>query len=154
VGGCPGRISPAASQTLREDPFLITNTISKTKSKKAKGPSKVKVSEANIQNLTQVFKILADNSRMKILMALAQEGEMHVTALCDLLKQSQPAVSHHLTLMRMTGLVGYRRDGKHNYYYLESHQLRDLLDQVFADYGNSNRQIQFQDFALTYKRHK
>jgi hypothetical protein len=54
----------------------------------------------------------------------------------------------------MTGLVGYRRDGKHNYYYLESNQLRDLLDQVFADYGNSNRQIQFEDFALTYKRHK
>jgi ArsR family transcriptional regulator len=43
---------------------------------------------------------------------------MHVSALCRLLDQSQRAVSHHLTLMCMSGLVGYRRDGKHNYYHV------------------------------------
>ncbi len=113
--------------------------------------SAVKVSDATISRLSEVFKILADKSRLKILLALAQDGEMHVSALCDLLGQSQPAVSHHLTLMRMTGLVGYRRDGKHNFYHVHSGLIRDLLEQFFADSGNGHKQLQFEDFSLAYK---
>jgi ArsR family transcriptional regulator len=112
----------------------------------------LKVSELTIQRLTDVFKLLADKNRLRIVLALAQDGELHVSALCDLLGQSQPAVSHHLTLMRMVGLVGYRRDGKHNYYRMASGFARDLLEQFFADSGNGLRQIQFEDFALTFKR--
>src|SRR5947209_2069128 len=82
--------------------------------------SPVKVSDVTIRSLSDVFKMLADRSRLTIVLALAQDGELHVSALCDLLGQSQPAVSHHLTLMRMAGLVGYRRDGKHNFYHLAS----------------------------------
>ena len=112
----------------------------------------IKVSEATIHRLTDVFKLLADKSRLKIVLALAQDSELHVSALCDLLGQSQPAVSHHLTLMRMVGLVGYRRDGKHNYYRLASDHVRDLLEEFFADSGNGHKGIQFEDFALTFKR--
>ena len=117
-----------------------------------KHPSRFAVSDDTIAQMAEVFKILADKSRMKILLALAQDGELHVSALCDLLDQSQPAVSHHLTLMRLTGLVSFRREGKNNYYRLECGYLRDLLDQVFADCGNGHRQIRFDDFALAYKR--
>ena len=70
---------------------------------------------------------------------LVQQGRMHVTALCALLGQSQPAVSHHLTLMRMIGLVGFDRNGKHNFYYLASDHLRDLFEQFFADTGNGRQ---------------
>jgi ArsR family transcriptional regulator len=119
--------------------------------------SPVKVPDAMIERLAGVFRLLADKSRLKIVLALAQDGEMHVTALCDLLgkpghPQSQPAVSHHLTLMRMLGLVGFRRDGKHNYYYLASDHVRDLFEQFFTDSGNGHKQILFEDFALAYKR--
>jgi ArsR family transcriptional regulator, arsenate/arsenite/antimonite-responsive transcriptional repressor len=102
--------------------------------------------------MTDVFKLLADKSRLKIVLALAQDSELHVSALCDLLGQSQPAVSHHLTLMRMVGLVGFRRDGKHNFYHLASGHVRDLLEQFFADSGNGHKQIQFEDFALAFRR--
>jgi ArsR family transcriptional regulator len=115
-------------------------------------PSIVRVPDATIARLSEVFKLMADKSRLKILLALAAEGEMHVSALCELLGQSQPAVSHHLTLMRMTGLVGFRRDGKHNFYHLESSLLRDLLEQFFADSSNVHKQIQFEDFSLAYRR--
>jgi ArsR family transcriptional regulator len=118
----------------------------------AKGSPHFTVSERTIGGLTEVFKMLADESRLKILLALGKEGEMHVSALCDLLGQSQPAVSHHLTLLRMAGLVGFRRDGKHNFYRVDSALVRDLLDQFFSDSGNGHRQIQFEDFALAYKR--
>ena len=114
--------------------------------------SPIRVSEDTIHRLTAVFKLLADQSRLKIVLALAQDGELHVSALCDLLGQSQPAVSHHLTLMRMVGLVGYRRDGKHNYYHLASAHVRDLFEQFFADAGNGHKALQFDDFALTFKR--
>jgi ArsR family transcriptional regulator len=114
--------------------------------------SPIKVSEAIINDLTDMFKMLADKARLKILMALAQEGEMHVSALCDLLGQSQPAVSHHLTLMRMARLVGFRRDGKHNFYYLASDNIRNLLEQFFADTGNGHKTLQFNDFSLSFRR--
>jgi ArsR family transcriptional regulator len=115
-------------------------------------PSTIKVSPRTIGGLTQVFKLLADESRLRILLALSQEGEMHVSALCNLLGQSQPAISHHLTLLRMTGLVGYRRAGKHNYYRVESSLIRDLLEDFFADSGNGHKQLHFDDFCLAYKR--
>jgi ArsR family transcriptional regulator, arsenate/arsenite/antimonite-responsive transcriptional repressor len=111
-----------------------------------------RVSDRTIAALADVFKLLADKSRLKILLALAEDGELHVSALCDLLEQSQPAVSHHLTLLRMAGLVGFRRNGKHNYYRVESGLVRDLLEQFFADSGNGHRLLQFEDFSLAYKR--
>jgi ArsR family transcriptional regulator len=117
----------------------------------ARGP---KVSDQTIKGLAEVFKLLADQSRLKILLALAEDGEMHVSALCNMLNQSQPAVSHHLTLLRMAGLVGFRRDGKHNFYSVEASQVRDLLDQFFDEGGTGSRQIQFGDVALAIKRGK
>ncbi len=118
----------------------------------AAATSPIRVSEGTINRLTDVFKLLADKSRLKIVLALAQDGELHVSALCDLLGQSQPAVSHHLTLMRMVGLVGYRRDGKHNYYHLDNDHIRDLFEQFFADAGNGPKALQFDDFSLCFKR--
>jgi ArsR family transcriptional regulator len=96
--------------------------------------------------------MLADQSRLKIVVALGQKGEMHVSALCDLLMQSQPAVSHHLRLLRMWGLVSFRRDGKHNYYRVDAGFVGDLLEKLFRDSGNTDRQIRFADFCLAYSR--
>ena len=115
-------------------------------------PTPIKITEDTISDLTGVFKLLADKSRLKIVLALAQDSELHVTALCDLLDQSQPAVSHHLTLMRMGGLVSFVRVGKNNYYRLASGYIRDLFEQFFADAGNGHKALQFDDFALTFKR--
>ena len=111
-----------------------------------------KVSDATLLRLKDVFKMLADEHRLKIVLALARDRELNVTALCRLVRQSQPAVSHHLTLMRMIGLVGFRRDGKHNFYYLASGYVRDLLDEFFANSGNGQKALHFEELGLTYKR--
>lgn len=111
-----------------------------------------RISDSTIRCLTDVFKLLADKSRLKIVFALAQEGKLHVSALCEMLHQSQPAVSHHLTLMRMVGLVGYDRLGKHNYYFLANDFIRDLLEQFFEDSGNAPKALQFEDFTLSFRR--
>jgi ArsR family transcriptional regulator len=112
------------------------------------------VTERTIKGLTEMFDLLSDESRLKILLALAQHGEMHVSALCDLLgrQSSQPAVSHHLRLLRDRNLVGFRRDGKHNYYRLDSALVRDLIESFFSDSGNGHKQLNFEDFSLAFKR--
>lgn len=109
------------------------------------------VGEDTIVELAEVFKILADRSRLKILLALAKNGEMHVTSLCELLGQSQPAVSHHLTLLRMQDLVDFRRDGKHNYYRVDSERVCTLLDELFSESGNGSKLLQFPGFSLAYR---
>ena len=74
------------------------------------------ISDKLEQDLVKVFKLLADETRLKILLFLMREGELHVSALCERLHQSQPAVSHHLALLRHGRLIEPRRSGKHNYY--------------------------------------
>lgn len=132
----------------------MTAVFTKPRSNKLppKSTSRIRVSDRTITGLTDVFNMLADRSRLRILLALAQDGELHVSALCELLEQSQPAVSHHLTLLRMRNLVSYRRDGKHNYYRIDSALVNELLEQFFADTDNGHRQITFDDFSLVYRR--
>jgi ArsR family transcriptional regulator len=98
-----------------------------------------------------VFQMLADKTRLKILLALAHDGEKHVTALCDLLGLSQPAVSHHLSLLRSKKLVVCRRDGKNNFYTVDSADLGELLDQFFGDAGNGQRQIQLDGLSVALR---
>ena len=135
---------------LIEERPLSTDTKDKAAKKKNKGKS-VGVPEKLIGDLNGVFKMLSDKHRLKIVIALFKKGEMHVSALCDLVGQSQPAVSHHLTLMRMTGIVGFDRKGKNNFYYLNSEFLQALFEQFFASVGNKENVIEFSDFQLSYE---
>jgi len=118
---------------------------------KKKDAPALPISDRTIASLTQHFKLLADDSRLRILLTLAREGEMHVSALCHMLGQSQPAVSHHLTLLRMANLVGFRRDGKFNYYRMDASLLGDMLERLFADTGKAS-QLSFGEFSLTFSR--
>lgn len=111
----------------------------------------LKISEGTLTDMAEIFGLLADENRLKILLALSHVGEMHVSALCDLLDQSQPAVSHHLTLLRAQHMVRYRRDGKHNFYRVDSDRVRVLLEQFFLDTGNGQQQLRFPGFSLAYK---
>jgi DNA-binding transcriptional ArsR family regulator len=43
---------------------------------------------------------------------------------------SQSAVSHHLALLRAAGLVGYRREGQHNYYRITDPMVHEFLRHV------------------------
>ena len=63
---------------------------------------------------------------VQILYFLMQRNELNVGTICRLLHQSQPAISHHLALLRESGLVDMRREGKHNFYRLVPKKLQDL----------------------------
>jgi DNA-binding transcriptional ArsR family regulator len=74
-------------------------------------------SDQDLEQLTSVFRLLSDKTRLNILMLLS-EGERNVTSLCEALKLPQPTVSHHLGLLRMNNIIGNRRDGKQVFYTL------------------------------------
>jgi len=111
------------------------------------------VSPQTLEDLTDVFKLLSDRHRLSIVLALAQDGPMHVTAIVNMLApQTQPAVSHHLALMRRAGLLACDRNGKRNYYSLASSHLRQLFEQFFRDRGDRRQALQFDDFTLSFSR--
>ncbi|RUL89745.1 ArsR/SmtB family transcription factor [Tautonia sociabilis] len=107
------------------------------------------VSDHSVRELAQVFKLMSDETRLRILLYLARNGELHVTDLCHRLDQSQPAVSHHLALLRVSGLIESRREGKHNYYSVRADQFGELLTQLFSNAGRIPRKIKFHRFQLT-----
>jgi ArsR family transcriptional regulator len=108
------------------------------------------VSDQIVRDLAQVFKLLSDETRLRILFYLAQNNELHVTDLCNRLGQSQPAVSHHLALLRVSGLIESRREGKHNFYSVRTDHFGELLVSLFSAAGEIPRKVRFHDFVLSY----
>ena len=66
---------------------------------------------------SELFTQLASPIRIRLLCILAIE-EMCVCELADMLMMSQPAISHHLRLLRQSGVVKYKKSGKRVIYYI------------------------------------
>src|SRR5689334_21942466 len=74
-------------------------------------------SDQDLEQLTTLFRLLSDKTRLNILFLLAN-GERNVSSLCDELQLPQPTVSHHLGLLRMSNVITNRRNGKQVFYSL------------------------------------
>ena len=74
--------------------------------------------EKHLSAMSDFFKVLGDETRMKIINALSH-GELCVTDLAVALGMTQSAVSHQLKLLRMANQVKSRREGKSIYYSLD-----------------------------------
>jgi ArsR family transcriptional regulator, arsenate/arsenite/antimonite-responsive transcriptional repressor len=127
----------------------VTATNHATVASAAKGKLPI-LSDTAIKDVAKLFKLLADETRLRILALLTQNDECHVRALCDVLRQSQPAVSHHLALLRVAGLIECRREGKHNFYRAMPERVKVLLDIIFADVPEANRRIRLDDYVLMH----
>ena len=91
--------------------------------------NKVKLSNIdreNIQELSEIFKLFADETRLRIICAILNT-ELCVCDLCELLNLSQSAVSHQLQLLRSSKLVKYRKEGKVVYYSLDDDHVIEIV---------------------------
>lgn len=77
---------------------------------------------------TAVFRSLSDPTRRALFERLSREGELTVHALTAPSGVSQPAVSKHLSSLKVAGLVRDRRDGRETYYRVEAKALSPLLE--------------------------
>ncbi|MEZ5541109.1 MAG: metalloregulator ArsR/SmtB family transcription factor [Pseudomonadota bacterium] len=63
-----------------------------------------------------LFQMLADATRLRVLLLLAAEGELCVCELTHALELSQPKISRHLSHLRESGVLQARRAGQWMYY--------------------------------------
>lgn len=84
------------------------------------------VSEDELSDLAELFKIFGDSTRIKILFDLFQ-GEKNVTEICDDLEMNQSAVSHQLKILKVSKLITPRRDGKAVYYRLADEHVKTII---------------------------
>ena len=88
--------------------------------------------DIKIQALSDLFKVLGDPTRLKILYFLF-ESELCVCDIAEKMKMNQPAISQQLKILRQANILQIRRDGRHLYYSL----VNDDIKKVF-EMGNSN----------------
>ncbi|MCU1497786.1 MAG: transcriptional regulator [Acidimicrobiales bacterium] len=81
-----------------------------------------------VAHLAELFKLLSDATRLRILYALVEAGELCVCDLAAVVGAPETSVSHALRLMRMAGIVRFRRDGRMAYYAIDDHHVRLVLD--------------------------
>ena len=79
-----------------------------------------------IQPLADVFKVLGDPTRLRILHTLMM-GELCVCELADRIQMKQSAISHQLRVLRDARLVQFRKDGKVVWYSLADDHVFTLL---------------------------
>jgi DNA-binding transcriptional ArsR family regulator len=88
-----------------------------------------KINEVYVREMAKFYKVLGDETRLKILYALSQK-ERCVSDLVDILDMSQSSVSHQLRILRDNGQVRTRRDGRNIYYSLDDQHVLDIFQEA------------------------
>jgi DNA-binding transcriptional ArsR family regulator len=93
----------------------IINMTKATKAALTKNESLLRTK--TIQRAAILLKQVSDPTRLQVV-TLLSEGECHVGGLCDQFNMTQPAVSHHLAMLRHGGIIESRRQGQNKVYAL------------------------------------
>ncbi|MFC5451140.1 ArsR/SmtB family transcription factor [Paenibacillus aestuarii] len=81
----------------------------------------------DIQGMVSLFKVLADETRMKIAFALCEEDELCVCDVANIIGSTMATASHHLRTLKHLGLAKYRKEGKLVFYSLEDDHVHQLV---------------------------
>ena len=106
------RKTESAAPILNYDPVIV------------KKVQEQMLEEKQLSAVSEFFKVLGDETRMKIINALSH-GELCVSDIAAALGMTQSAVSHQLKLLRMANQVKARREGKSIYYSLDDQHVID-----------------------------
>lgn len=92
------------------------------------------------EGMAQVFKALADETRLKIVYALSME-ELCVCDVAGIINSSVATASHHLRYLGNTGLARYRREGKMVFYSLRDDCVREIVNSALKHGQHDGRGI-------------
>jgi ArsR family transcriptional regulator len=87
-----------------------------------------------VLDVVDFAKALADETRQKI-MKLCCCGWISVTEIVDQLNVTQPTVSHHLAILRDSGLVNVRHEGKQTFYALNQERVAVCCGQLMVKFA-------------------
>lgn len=82
--------------------------------------------ESEINGMTELFKVLGDPTRLKMLFLFSSQ-ESYVGEIASKLHVTESAVSHHLQILRLNGLVKKRRTGKTIFYCLTDQSANNIM---------------------------
>ncbi len=88
---------------------------------------KIMPSDDLLFDIAEVFKVLGDTTRMKIISALL-ESELCVGDIAEITNSTQSAISHQLRVLKQAKLVKFRKEGKAAYYSLDDEHISTLYE--------------------------
>lgn len=80
-----------------------------------------------VELAVEVFAMLADATRVRIILALRASGELSVNQLAEAVAKSPAAVSQHLAKLRLARIVSTRQEGQRVFYRLENEHASQLV---------------------------
>lgn len=83
-----------------------------------------------VELAAEVFTILSDPTRIRIILTLRKEGEMPVGAIANHLDKNPPAISQHLARLRMARMVSTRHEGNRVMYRLADEHALALIEEA------------------------
>lgn len=92
----------------------------------AERPALVTLAQAT--RIAEMFRMIGDATRTRILYLLLDRGEQYVAQIAAAVDASETSVSHALRLLRTAHMVSSRREGRHIGYSLADHHVRELLE--------------------------
>lgn len=106
-----------------------------------------------VELAVEVFAMLADATRVRLILALREVGEMSVNHLADVVDKTPASVSQHLAKMRLARMVSTRQDGTRVFYRLENEHagqlVRDAIFQAEHALGGTPRHHHMDALATT-----
>jgi len=85
--------------------------------------------ENTLLGLSEIFKVLGDSTRLKILLSISST-ELCVCDISALIGVSISAISHQLRLLKNARLVKYRKEGKMVYYSLDDNHIKSIVNEA------------------------
>lgn len=90
-------------------------------------------------NLAEFFKLIGDPTRLKILFALDKE-EVCVCDIANTLSMSKSSISHQLAVLRKSGIVKCRKQGKEVYYSLDDNHVNEVFEIALDHINHKNKE--------------
>jgi len=88
--------------------------------------------ENELLQISNIFKALSDQTRVKILYALL-EYEICVGEMVNILELQQSHVSHQLRVLKKYGIVDFKKDKKMSFYYIKDNYIKELLNTLLKE---------------------
>ena len=90
--------------------------------------TKTNISEESIERTAYILKTIAHPLRLKIIYLLGEKGPLSVNDICKHLSSDQSLTSHHLSMMKLKGVLNSKREGQKHIYSLAVEQILSVFD--------------------------
>ncbi|MBW9221764.1 winged helix-turn-helix domain-containing protein [Methanothermococcus sp. SCGC AD-155-C09] len=97
------------------------------------------ISENKYEIMAEIFKAFADPTRLMILKLLSENESMCVCKIIEELKKPQPTISHHLNILKKSGLIRARKEGTWNHYYIVNPKIKYIISTMENIIGENSK---------------